>query len=58
MHRYLDFDGWKYWTMGYVTEATVLINRAKLGAGECGREKAPNAQVFMAKARPVRWDEQ
>jgi hypothetical protein len=29
-HRYLDLDGWKYWTMGYQIESTLLINRAKI----------------------------
>ena len=28
--RYLDIDGYKYWTMGFVLQATVLINRAKI----------------------------
>ena len=29
VHRYLDLDGWKYWTMGTRLESTVLINRAR-----------------------------
>ena len=29
-NTYLDFDGWRYWTMGAPIEETTLINRAKL----------------------------
>ena len=28
--RYLDFDGFKYWTMGCPIDYTILINRAVL----------------------------
>ena len=28
--RYLDLDGWKYWTMGEFTETTFVLNRALL----------------------------
>lgn len=28
-YRYLDIDGWKYWTMGEPLNETTLINRAK-----------------------------
>lgn len=38
-HRYLDVDGWKYWTMGYQIESTILINRAKI-------EVTPQADLF------------
>lgn len=31
IHRYLDLDGWKYWTMGARVESTTVINRARLG---------------------------
>jgi hypothetical protein len=27
-HRYLCIDGFKYWTMGYTHESTIIINRA------------------------------
>lgn len=30
VHRYVDLDGWKYWTMGTRLESTVLVNRARL----------------------------
>lgn len=29
-HRYLDIGDYKYWTMGYTEDVTVIINRAKL----------------------------
>lgn len=28
-YRYLDIDGYQYWTMGAPIEETILINRAK-----------------------------
>jgi hypothetical protein len=28
--RYLDIDGWKYWTMGAPLAETILINRARI----------------------------
>lgn len=28
-YRYLDIDGWKYWTMGDTPDETIIINRAK-----------------------------
>lgn len=29
--RYFEFDGYKYWTMGYPIRETIIINREKLG---------------------------
>jgi len=29
-YRYLDMDGWKYWTMGAPLPKTILINRARI----------------------------
>jgi len=29
-YMYLNLDGWKYWTMGWPVEKTIVINRAKL----------------------------
>jgi endo-alpha-1,4-polygalactosaminidase (GH114 family) len=29
-YRYLEIDGWKYWTMGDELNETVIINRAKV----------------------------
>jgi hypothetical protein len=29
-HRYLDIDGWKYWTMGAQVESTAIVNREQL----------------------------
>ena len=29
-YRCFDFDGWKYWTMGFDLLTTIIINRAKL----------------------------
>ena len=30
-YRYLDIDGRQYWTMGFVVDSTILINRAETG---------------------------
>ena len=30
-HRYLEIDGWQYWTMGEPVEETTLINRCRVG---------------------------
>ena len=32
--RYLDLDGWTYWTMGAQVDATILVNRARLDRPE------------------------
>ena len=32
--RYLDLDGFKYWTNGYIEEHTSIINRAELKGWE------------------------
>jgi hypothetical protein len=29
-YTYYALDGWKFWTMGWPVEQTILINRAKL----------------------------
>ena len=29
-YRYLEIDGWKYWTMGAALNETTIINRAKV----------------------------
>jgi hypothetical protein len=29
VQRYLDVDGWKYWTMGCSLDVTVILNRAE-----------------------------
>lgn len=47
-HRYLDFQGFRYWTMGFVMSVTVIINRCELGA----RSPHPfsgSPQMFYAK---------
>jgi hypothetical protein len=31
-YRYLEIDGWKYWTMGAVLNETIVINRAEVEA--------------------------
>jgi hypothetical protein len=31
-YRYLEIDGWKYWTMGAALNETTIINRAKVEA--------------------------
>jgi hypothetical protein len=46
-NRYLDFDGHKFWTMGFEYPVTVIINR-------CGLTDAPHTfstspQKFLAK---------
>lgn len=33
-YKYLDVDGWHYWTMGAPVGATILINRAEGIRGE------------------------
>ena len=30
-YTYFDLDGWKYWTMGDPVEATLILNREKIG---------------------------
>jgi hypothetical protein len=50
-NRYLDLNGFRYWTMGFVMSATKIINRCKLGT------RAPHPfretpQMFFAKAAP------
>ena len=36
IYRYLEIDGWKYWTMGGALDETTLINRAKVEAAAHG----------------------
>jgi hypothetical protein len=31
-HRYLELDGWQYWTMGAPVADTTVINRARIGS--------------------------
>ena len=48
IHRYLDFQGFRYWTMGFVMAVTIIINRCELG----NRSPQPfsgNPQIFFAK---------
>lgn len=47
IHRYLDFDGFKYWTMGYEYPVTIIINRSEL-SGE-PRPFCATPQRFLAK---------
>ena len=35
-YRYLEIDGWKYWTMGEAPNETTIINRARVEAAGCG----------------------
>lgn len=52
-YRYADFNGWQYWTMGYVLDATILVNRA-----ETGREDVPlvlNPVPMKPKKWPQTW---
>jgi hypothetical protein len=46
-NRYLDFNGFKYWTMGFVESVTIIINRAHLE--EPARKFSPAPQKFYAK---------
>jgi len=46
--RYLDIDGFKYWTMGFVINATILINRAKISAPE--KPHVLNPVIFRPKS--------
>lgn len=52
-YRYADFDGWQYWTMGFVLDSTILINRA-----QTGREDVPlalNPVPWKSKRWPQTW---
>ena len=55
--RYLDVDGHKYWTMGYRTGATVIINRAEISrADEMPRSENPfpfEAKEWEEDAHPA-----
>jgi hypothetical protein len=33
-YRYLDLDGWSYWTMGAPLHQTILINRARIAGSD------------------------
>lgn len=55
-HRYLDVDGQRYWTMGYLTETTTLINRAKNTRPD--NNPGLNSVEFVPKYWPTRWDQQ
>ena len=46
-HRYLDFEGSKYWTMGYVYSVTIIINRCDLSGAPHPFRVSP--QAFFAK---------
>ena len=46
-NRYLDFGGYKYWTMGYVYSVTVIINRCDLSGDPHPFSTTP--QRFLAK---------
>lgn len=50
-YRYLDLDGWQYWTMGTDVESTTLINRARLKRPERTIER--NTALFQ----PSYWPE-
>lgn len=52
-YRYADFDGWQYWTMGFVLDSTILINRA-----QTNREDVPlvlNHVSMRPKSWPQTW---
>lgn|GEM_PF-1564424 len=49
-NRYLDLDGFKYWTMGFVYSDTVIINRCALSKDS--RAFCVEPQQFMAKPSP------
>ena len=38
-YRYLEIDGWKYWTMGEAPTETIIINRAKVEGADCGASR-------------------
>ena len=46
-NRYLDFDGQKYWTMGFEYPVTIIINRCGLSGAP--HPFSPNPQKFLAK---------
>ena len=47
--RYLDLDGYCYWTMGCVLEGTILINRAELKEDARVHPVVPNRTRFIPK---------
>lgn len=51
--RYLDLDGWQYWTMGCVKDATILINRAQTGREDVPIQ--PNPIPLKEKEWPETW---
>jgi hypothetical protein len=46
-HRYLDFEGQKYWTMGFVYSVTIIINRCDLSGAP--HPFCVKPQKFLAK---------
>lgn len=52
-YRYLDIDGWQYWTMGFVTDSTTLINRAETNRED--RTPRLNPKLWFAKSWPQLW---
>lgn len=48
IHRYLDFQGFRYWTMGFVMSVTIIINRCELGTRD-PHPSSDNPQMFYAK---------
>ena len=60
-HRYLELDGWKYWTMGTWLESTAIINRERIKRPHRPIEKNPTVyqptvaldEVYCPKTRKM-----
>lgn len=52
-YRYADFDGWQYWTMGFVLDSTILINRAQTGREDVSLVRNP--VPMRPKSWPQTW---
>ena len=50
-NRYLDFEGHKYWTMGFTYKVTIIINRAILTTP--AQPPSAKPQMFFAKDSSV-----
>jgi hypothetical protein len=50
----LELDGWKYWSMGWPANQTILINRARLDALVLERPPKPEMCLLTAMLKPSR----
>ena len=52
-YRYLDLDGWQYWSMGHSVDSISLINRAKTNRPD--NPIQPNPTPFSLMPWPDIW---